>query len=145
VTIFFNLAAMLARVPFPSAPLAAANLRIDWIVILLSIPSMSGGVALAASSIGSSVTGVSVAVVASTSIAGSTSGAAGSGAVGAVGSGSIASAGVVVAGSRMPIASVANLTTSASKECIDLRRIDVVQHHQRRVNLGESGLASLLD
>ena len=135
---------MFARVPFPSAPLAAANLRIDWIVILLSIPSMSGGVALAGGSIGSSAVGVSV--VASTSITGLVSGATGAdGAVGAVGAGSIAEAGVVVAGSRMPIASVANLTTSASKECIDLRRIDVVQHHQRRVNLGESGLASLLD
>jgi len=77
---------------------------------------MSGGVALAVGSIGSSVTVASV-TSASTSIVGSTSGAVGAdGAVGAVGSGSIGSVGVVSAGDKMPIASVANLMSIASKK-----------------------------
>ena len=104
------LAAMLTRLPRASAPLALASLRMSASDILLSSVSMS---ALTAGSIGPSAAGVSV--VTWTSIAGSVSGVTDAdGVVGAVGSGSIASAGVGAAGSRMPIASVANLMSIAS-------------------------------
>lgn len=57
------------------------------------------------------------------------------GVVGAVGSGLIASAGVGAAGSRMPIASVANLMSIASLKVPTCDASGVVQHHQCRVYL----------
>ena len=104
---------------------------------------MSVDVALAAGSIGSSVAGVSVAVVTLTSIAGSTSGAAGSGAVGAVGSGSTGSAGVGVADSRSAIASVPNWASTAVLNVSIWRSVNMVQHHQRCIDLDDRRASKL--
>lgn len=110
VTIALSLPAITARVPFPLTFLAVANLRISWIVILLSDDSIPRVADLAIDPIGSSTAGV-----ASISVTGTTSGmTAGSGAIGAIGSGSIVSAGVGIAGSRKAIASVPNCASTAA-------------------------------
>lgn len=115
--IALSLPAIAARVPFPLTPLDAANLRIFWIVSLLSSPSMSAvtpGVGVG--TVGS--IGASVVSATSTSIAGSISGCGEvSGAVGAVCCGSIGSVGSVVAGERMPIVSELNLPSSPLGTC----------------------------
>jgi len=106
---------------------------------------MSGGVALAVGSIGSSVTVASV-TSASTSIVGSISGAVGAdGAVGAVGSGSTGSAGVGVADSRKAIASVPNWASTAVLNVSIWRSVNLVQHHQRCIDLTQCRFTRLLD
>jgi len=112
--------------------------------ILLSSVSISvAGDSGAVGAIGSSVT---VASATSTSIAGSTSGAAGAdGAVGAIGSGVVGSAGATVADSKMPISFVPNWASTAVLNVSIWRSVNVVQHHQRCIDLAQCRFASLLD